>query len=57
MDTQYLLERAKEPSTWRGLVMLLTALGVSVSPEFTNTIVAAGTGLAGLIGVLTKDLH
>ncbi|MBF0212295.1 MAG: hypothetical protein HQM00_01885 [Magnetococcales bacterium] len=55
MNTQYLVQRAKEPSTWRGVVMLLTAAGVSVSPETMEYIVAAGTGLSGLIGMLTGD--
>lgn len=52
---QYILDRAKEPSTWRGLVLLLTALGVPMAPAMTDAIVSAGLGLAGLIGVLTAD--
>ncbi|MBF0342301.1 MAG: hypothetical protein HQL95_15255 [Magnetococcales bacterium] len=50
-----LLARCREPSTWRGLVMLLTATGVAISPETMNAVVATGTGVAGLIGVLTRD--
>lgn len=50
-----LLERCREPSTWRGLVMLATAFGVSVAPEIINDVVAVGTGLSGLLGVLTRD--
>lgn len=52
---QYLLDRAQEPSTWRGGVMLATALGVTVSPDLMNSIVAVGMAAAGLIGVLTRD--
>ncbi|MBF0339772.1 MAG: hypothetical protein HQL95_02255 [Magnetococcales bacterium] len=55
MNTQYLIERAKEPSTWRGIAMCATAFGVYVSPDMMNTIIAAGTGIAGLIGVVTSD--
>ncbi|MBF0192280.1 MAG: hypothetical protein HQL99_14235 [Magnetococcales bacterium] len=55
MNKQFLIERAREPSTWRGAAMMLTAVGVSVSPESMNDIVAVGTGLAGLIGVFTGD--
>lgn len=51
----YLLERAQEPSTWRGAVLLATAAGVNLAPELLNAIVTAGLGLAGLLGVLTKD--
>lgn len=48
----YLLERAKEPSSWRGLIYLLTAAGVPVAPELATSIISAGMALAGLIGVL-----
>ena len=52
---QYLLDRAKEPSTWRGLVLILTAFGTALSPDQKEAIVAGGLGLAGLLGALTKD--
>lgn len=52
---QYILARAKEPSTWRGALLLLTALGVRVSPEMTDAIVTVGLGVVGLLGVATPD--
>lgn len=51
---QYILDRAKEPSTWRGAILFLTAIGVPVAPELQTAIVSAGLGIAGLIGVVTK---
>lgn len=51
----YILARAKEPSTWRGLTLLLTALGVPLAPGMADAIVAAGLALAGLIGVAAPD--
>ena len=51
----YLLDRLREPSTWRGIVALLTAFGVALSPDQTAAIVAAGLGLAGAIGALAPD--
>jgi hypothetical protein len=51
----YLLERLKEPSTWRGLTALLTAVGVALSPDQVNAIVSAGLALMGFLGVFTKD--
>ena len=51
---QYILDRAKEPSTWRGAVLFLTAIGVPIAPELQSAIVSAGLGIAGLIGVVTK---
>lgn len=52
---KYILDRLKEPSSWRGLVMIATAFGVSVNPELMDSIIAAGTGLAGVIGFVFKD--
>ena len=51
----YLLERLKEPSTWRGFTVFLTAAGIALDPESIDYIVATGLGVAGLIGALTKD--
>ncbi len=52
---KYILDRLKEPSSWRGLVMIATAFGVAVSPELLDSIIAAGTGLVGVIGFVFKD--
>jgi hypothetical protein len=52
---QYMLERLKEPSTWRGFFVLLTALGVQIAPEKLDAVVTAGLGIAGLIGVFVPD--
>jgi hypothetical protein len=52
---KYILERLKEPSSWRGLVLIATAFGVSVNPELLPSIIAVGTGLAGVIGCVFKD--
>lgn len=51
----WLLNRLNEPSTWRGLVWLLTAFGLSIKPELAEAIITAGIAIAGLIGVVTKD--
>jgi hypothetical protein len=51
----YLLERGKEASTWRGLVALLTALGVGISPEQGEAIIALGLASIGAIGVFFAD--
>lgn len=52
---KYILDRLKEPSSWRGLVMIATAFGVSVNPELIDSIIAVGAGLAGVIGFVFKD--
>ena len=52
---EYLLERMREPSTWRGIIMLLTAIGVPVAPAMADAIISVGLAVAGLIGVATPD--
>ena len=51
----FILARGKEASTWRGLVALLTAVGVSISPEQADAIVALGLAVIGTLGVFTAD--
>lgn len=52
---KYILDRLKEPSSWRGLVMIATAFGVTLNPDLVSSIIAVGTGLAGVIGFALKD--
>ena len=51
----WILARLREPSTWRGVAWLLTALGVSLSPDAWAHITTAGMAVAGLIGVLSRE--
>lgn len=51
----YVLSRAKEPSTWRGLTLILTALGVNIAPELAQAITSAGIGIAGIVGFAFPD--
>lgn len=45
----------REPSTWRGLIWLLTAAGLALSPEQQTAIIAAGMAIAGAIGAFLND--
>ena len=51
----FFLNRLREPSTWRGFIMLATGLGVAMSPETIEQVVVAGTAMTGLIGMFTTD--
>lgn len=51
----YILQRVKEPSTWRGAILFLTAIGVPIAPQMAEAIVTAGLGIAGLVGMFTAD--
>jgi len=49
-----LLQRLSENSTWRGIILIATAVGVKLDPEFQESIIIAGLGLVGLINVIRK---
>lgn len=51
----YIFDRLKEASTWRGITLFLTALGIPMAPGLTEAIISAGLAITGLIGVVTKD--
>lgn len=49
-----LLGKLGENSTWRGLILLATAVGVKIEPQLQESIIVAGLGLVGLINVIRK---
>lgn len=53
--TDYIIERLKEASTWRGIVLVLTSFGLQLSPEQSAAIISIGLGVAGAIGALTPN--
>lgn len=52
---KWVFDRAEEPSTWRGLTVVLTTLGVILSPAQTAAIITAGAAIAGAIEVFRKE--
>ena len=50
----YILDRLSENSTWRGLILVGTAVGLKVDPEHQEAIVAAGLSLVGVINIFRK---
>ncbi len=51
----YILARLQESSTWRGLILLATAAGATLSPEQAAAIVSFGLALAGAVAVFFAD--
>lgn len=51
----YLLSRLREASTWRGIIMLATAIGIPIAPALADLIITFGLSLAGIVGVLIPD--
>jgi len=52
---RFVADRLKERSTWLGILALLTAVGVGLSPEQIEAIAASGMAAGGLILAFTKD--
>lgn len=50
-----LLEYLKQASTWRGIIAVVSAFGVSVSPELATEIIASGVGIIGMIEVIRNE--
>lgn len=51
----WLLDRLSENSTWRGLIAIATAAGVTIQPDLADAIIAAGLALIGLVNVIRKE--
>ena len=51
----FILDRLKVNSTWRGLILVATAIGLKVDPTQADAIAAAGLALVGLINVFRKS--
>lgn len=51
----YLLARLSEPSTYRGLFALLTALGIAISPDQVAAITSLGLAAIGCVNVFSEE--
>ena len=51
----YVLNRLREASTWRGLIFLMTAIGVRFTAVQSDALLALGLAIAGVIGVFSPD--
>lgn len=50
----FIVEKLKEPSTWRGFVWLATAFGLVIDANQKEAIVTLGITLSGLISVFAE---
>ena len=49
------LKRLQEPSTWASIAVLLSLFGFSQPDETAPVIIQAGTGIAGLLGIILGE--
>lgn len=52
----FILRQAKQPSTWRGIIMVIGLIGYKVSPELQETIITAVGGAIALIEVIRNEM-
>ena len=50
----WLLDRLSETSTWRGIVLTITGLGIALDPQRAATITAAGLAIVGVINIFRQ---
>lgn len=51
----FILDRLAESSTWRGIIMVATAIGLKLDPSQSDAVIATGLSLVGLINVFRKE--
>ncbi len=52
----YLINRLKEPSTWRGIILVIAGVfGYQMPPGIQETVIAGGVALAGVVGAVMPD--
>lgn len=44
-----------QPSTWRGLISLLSGLGVTISPELVEHIVTLAVSAFGIVEIVRSE--
>ena len=49
------IDHLKYPSTWNGLIALVTAAGVHVAPDLAGHVITVGVALAGLVSFFFSD--
>jgi len=53
---EFIFKYGTQPSTWKGLTLVLGAVGVTVSPELVNAIGAVVASVIGAIEIY-RDEH
>lgn len=52
---KFLIDRLKERSTWLGILGIVTAAGLKLSPELQEAIITSAIAVAGIIAAITAD--
>ena len=50
-----IIEYLRQPSTWKGICMVLGAAGITVSPDLQNAILAGMLIVLGLVDIVQDE--
>ena len=50
-----LFDRLKEVSTWQGIISIVTAFGVVISPDLSAGIAGVGVALFSLVSIVMRE--
>jgi hypothetical protein len=50
-----ILKSLKQESTWRGIIAVAMAFGITIDPSMQSAIITIGLSLIGSINILKKD--
>jgi hypothetical protein len=50
-----LLNKLKQESTWRGIIVIAAGFGVHFSPDLQEAIVGSAVAIVGLINIIKND--
>lgn len=50
----WILDRLGESSTWRGIILTITGLGIAMEPDQAAKITAVGLGIVGVINIFRQ---
>lgn len=51
----WLMTRLGEQSTWRGIFLVLAALGLQIAPDLWDKILTISLGIIGIINIVRKE--
>jgi hypothetical protein len=52
---QYIVARLLEPSTWRGIISLLTLAGLKIAPEQADAVLTAGVSVYSAVNIFRRE--
>ncbi len=55
LSMQYIVARLLEPSTWRGIISLLTLAGLKIAPEQADAVLTAGVSVYSAVNIFRRE--